>query len=69
VPFAYFFKLALFFSFTDFIALTMPPRKRKVIDQVQPKAKKMKQQSRQDTLEERNRRLAMLRETASETVQ
>jgi hypothetical protein len=64
VPFC-FFKLVFFFSFTNFIALTMPPRKCKAIGQVQSKAIKMKQQRRQETPEERNRRLATLRERAA----
>jgi hypothetical protein len=40
------------YSFTDFIAVTMPQKKRKAIGQVQSKAKKMKQQHRQETPEE-----------------
>ncbi|XP_058016882.1 ARL14 effector protein isoform X2 [Ahaetulla prasina] len=52
----------------------MPPRKRQAIGQVQSKARKMKQQRRQETPEEKNIRLALMREKAatsraSETVQ
>ncbi|XP_032084392.1 zinc finger protein 691-like isoform X2 [Thamnophis elegans] len=51
----------------------MPPRKRRAIGQVQSKAKKMKHQRRQETPEERKRRLATQRaraatSRASETV-
>jgi hypothetical protein len=57
----------------DFFAITMPPRKRKAIGQVQSNAKERKQR-REETSEGRNRRLSALRETAAtcrglETVQ
>jgi hypothetical protein len=42
VPFAYPLKLAfLWYSFTDFIAATMPPRKRRAIGEVQSKVKEL----------------------------
>ncbi|XP_066951866.1 zinc finger protein 821-like [Macrobrachium rosenbergii] len=48
-----------------FITVTLPPQERKATSQVQSKTKNMKQQRRQETPEERNRRLETLRERAA----